>query len=522
MNKAEKVSALEALLSRIQTNAGEVRARRPAGLSPTEVQENPADWLAFVAPAPSTGGGAPERTAAPARSLSPVRTPALEQHAPSPAPARDVPPARETPGARPEPAADRSSPKPLRMPFSGSAPAATQTPVVARSAEVPAASQGAAGAPTASSPGVTGGGGLRIPAPRASDPGQRGIPKSGPQAARPIATRTPELTFEVGDEPTLDRGVPAPAASPAPPPVAAPLAAVAAPAPAPVEHVEAPVKRPTAPAFEPPIVGAPVVDIDPASRREPPHEPSLPIVEAPAPAPAPVPVAAAQAPAPHVLAATAPLPAPAPATAAAADIPPAPRPSADLAAPASNDSSRWVAPPPAEARPATRRSTVLVLFAAVVVLVAAAVFGYLQWVKQQRIDTAPKAAPAMTAKPADTGAAPVETAAPSAADTATPGASAAPAASAEAAEAEVEIPKDPKTLPATIGYLIVKTKTEGVGVMDSGKKVGAVSTAIEVPCTGTGRYIGLGKELAGGAMQPVGEGRSVKIECQAVTTIELP
>ena len=125
---------------------------------------------------------------------------------------------------------------------------------------------------------------------------------------------------------------------------------------------------------------------------------------------------------------------------------------------------------------------------------------------------APSGAPSDAAAPAGSGAAPANSAAPD------PSASGAAAGSANAPTGEIAPPKDPKTLSPQQGYLVVKTKQENVEVLIQGAHAGKTNEPLEVAC-GT-KFIALGKAGPANSYQVVGEGQTVKIECQALTNVD--
>jgi len=331
-----------------------------------------------------------------------------------------------------------------------------------------------------------------------------------------VAARAP-IAIEM-DEPTIERRPHDPDATVERPRVAAPAPFVAEEAPIVASRVfslgadaEPSPPVPAALDFEP---KAQFPAPQPVFEREP-----TPTPAAPAPPPAPMPDPAPTPPPASEPIAVEPHPQPAP---------PAPRPTVDPA----DDSSRWVAPPPAEARPTTRRSTAWVLFAAVFII---AMVGVVLLLRSKGILGGQAPTPTTTAKP-KVSAAPAETtpsasasAAAAPASAAAPEASAAApdssavasgAASADAAPADIPAPpKDPKALSPQQGYLVVKTGRTGVDVYIQGAKVGAINAPLEVAC-GT-KFTSLGK-LEAGAFVAVGEGKAVKIDCQALTTVEFP
>ena len=96
--------------------------------------------------------------------------------------------------------------------------------------------------------------------------------------------------------------------------------------------------------------------------------------------------------------------------------------------------------------------------------------------------------------------------------------SGAAAGSAEAPTGDIAPPKDPKTLSPQQGYLVVKTAQTGVDVLIQGARAGKINEPLEVAC-GT-KFIALGKPGPGSSFQVVGEGQTVKIECQALTHVD--
>jgi hypothetical protein len=120
------------------------------------------------------------------------------------------------------------------------------------------------------------------------------------------------------------------------------------------------------------------------------------------------------------------------------------------------------------------------------------------------------AAATATETAADTASAATEDPAPSA----TASSSAGEAASAGPATGEPP-PKDPKKLPATIGYLRVETELEGANVFIYTKDLGKTNTWVEAPC-GT-QFIRLGKPEPNGPRW-MAAGKSVKVTCQDTTT----
>jgi hypothetical protein len=457
VNNVEKVAALEALLARVQKNAAAPRPQRSAA---------PVAVAAAPAPAP-----APSPVPAPVAARAPMRSePAI---APAPA-ARPV-----VPSARPS------------SPVAAERKPATPAPAAA----APAAGQRAFGLGLTSRP-------------RHAPP----IPRDEPEApAGPSAVATPSPAPVIA-APIVDV---APSPEPAPIVAKAPsdedfLPIVEAPVAAAEPELSA--QLPPPPPEEAPLAPLPVVQVagdeTPASIRQP---APTPVEPAPTPtAPEPSPIAA-------MIAAEAD-------RAPVAEAPPSsPEPLAPppfSATPADELPSKF-AEAPVEA-PKKKSNVALFVVVGLILVVAIVVYGYMRSRTGEGAAPTRGDAPAPTAEPAPTEAPEAKataevTAAPTAAPaepTATASAEAAPTAS---AAAEPTPPKDPATLPATLGMLQVKTSLEGE-VFVQGAKVGAVGAFLEVPCGS--KFVSVGTDSPAGS-KPVAS-KSVAIACQAVTVVELP
>ncbi|MBK8939977.1 MAG: hypothetical protein IPM79_20735 [Polyangiaceae bacterium] len=90
-------------------------------------------------------------------------------------------------------------------------------------------------------------------------------------------------------------------------------------------------------------------------------------------------------------------------------------------------------------------------------------------------------------------------------------------ASASAAAGADAPPADPKTLPATKGFLFVKVDGEGSIFTTGGKRLGDANAWLEVPCNGgKGPYVAVAKK---GSNAPRG-GKIVPVACQSSATVE--
>jgi hypothetical protein len=208
-------------------------------------------------------------------------------------------------------------------------------------------------------------------------------------------------------------------------------------------------------------------------------------------------------------------------------LPPEPEP-AELVAPPPAFSAASSEEAPSKfaepAAPAAKRSNIgLFVGVGLVLLVAIAVYAYMRMQEGAAPtgdsgEVAPtKAAPGgvETAAPKPSVAAAAEATATAAAEP-----SAEPTASAEAAPAPASDPappKDPASLPATMGFLLVKTSLEGE-IFVQGTKSGAPGQVLEVPC-GT-KFVSVGVDSPAGPKSSAG--KSIMVGCQTMTTIELP
>lgn len=518
MNNTEKVTALEALLARVQKNAAVPRAIAAAPAQAGAIADG---LLGLDEPTISDEAFAPPVPAA-ARAPKPAAAPIAAAAAPAATAARA--PAARGFGAAAKPAVAKPA-----------VPAATPSPKPAQVAARPAAPAPAAAAKPAGGFGKSlglgsiGAGSIGAPPERAQRPQ---IPREDPESPRTSGIEeviSPARVVAVGS--SLEEPF---AAAPAPEVAELPSARASSPQAAPPP----PPARPSSPqaALPPSDDFLPLVDgsggAEPATFESepvavaPPAAPAAaafePVASEPAAPAAAEPAAAAMGAAfdalsldqPAVAPAPTPAPEPAPVSAPEPAAPPAPA----LAAGAEEAPSKF-AGEPAAAPPKKKGGLSILLVALVAIVIGGGVLIYLQ---MQPAPTPPKP----TSEP--TGAAPpakptaTATAAATATATATAEATAAPTASASAAPetppGEVALPKDPATLAATMGYLIVKAP-QAAAVFASGKQVGETNSAIEIACVPQSKFITVGEQTPAGT-KFLAKGKNVKLACRAATNLE--
>ena len=474
MNNTEKVAALEDLLARVKRNAAVPRA---------------------FAPTPALADSAPTMDAVldePTIAEPPTRAPVAP------------PPAAAIAAARPPAAAAAPATKTVARGFgAGSAKPAVPAPSPSRPGPRPAVP-----APTPSRP--SGGAGL--------GGFGKGLNLGGERKAGPPIPRT-------DSEPSI-AAVAAP--SPKPPVVEEPIAAqrIVAVAEAPVDELlpivdgtsapppaqeepEAVVAAAPPPELEPePTASVDVASADPFSELSDPTVPLMSLAEGeivspaaapPAPEPEPAPPPAAEpAPKPSVIE---PAPVSAPAAASFATAP-------DQEAP-----SKFAA----EAAPPQKKSRTglsLLVVGLVAIVVGGGVLLYLK--SQETPTPAPKATHSEKATTSTATATATAVATATATATATAEVTATADTSAEAPPGDT--PKDPKSLPASLGYLIV-TAPKDVDVFSNGKKVGTTNAALEIGCVPSQKFITVGEQTAAGT-KFLAIGKRSAIACQDVTRLE--
>lgn len=526
VNNPERVAALEALLGRIHKNAqapkSSWRSHAVASAPTTDVAVNTSTWVNDMTEA--TAPTAPTSSMLDDLTLdAPTHEVMREVPAPVPSPR---PVAAAPAAAKPAPAAAPvrpSAPAPVRGfggGFGGKPAEAAKAPVAAKPA-APAAGGGARGFGARPS-GIPADRPFEKHSPIVERPFDKAPERAPSVVASPVVNVEAAHVATPAEEPVTgldaDFGLPVVEADPKPIETDA-LPTSVAPEPSPFEAdfgsvVEAPAPAlASAGASADADTGLPLVEPEPAGSSA---IASLLADVPPPPALESEPVLAPLAIEPEPVAAAPEPEAPKPVAAAKVEVEPPPSFTATAPAePVAEAPSKFVNEP---AEPAKKKSSLgLVVGIAFVVLAAGAGVFYFLRAKEQKL---PQNTPAPTAEPAKTAAAKptaTSTAIATATATATAAESAAPATSSSAAADPSAPPKDPKSLPGSVGYLVV-TAPEDADVLIGGKSLGATKTHLEVSCMGT-KFVSLAKS---GTTPPkmFGRAKSVSIACQSVTNLE--
>jgi len=302
-----------------------------------------------------------------------------------------------------------------------------------------------------------------------------------------------------------------------------------------------PVPEPASPAppveaFDLPIVGAPIVSVEPSPETELADPPTIDMPTQQLPHVPREAFEATAAPSVEQMLADVPPP-PAPSSPRAlpaleAEAPATPGPFAPVAQPAApveaepapaepppsfavDDSTSKFADEPVP-QPGKRKSSLLPLLLVAVLVLAGGTGAFLYIRSPEQKPPQPfQGATEETSKPTAT-AAVTATATSTAIDTAAP-ADPSGTALTSAAVPALTTPKDPTSLPKNVGYLIVNAPEPGQ-LLWKGKMIGDTGTPIEMPC-GNQSY-SFGKKLPNGGMQ-MGRAKTTNVLCQKVTTIDL-